>query len=75
MTYYVQIEDCQNNIQGIVKVNADTKLEAKYKALRALNTDDNIYIISKEDAIETVENEGIYAIDEDGKEIDLEEDD
>ena len=74
MTYYIQIEDCQNNIEAIVKVEADSKLEAKYKALRALHIDDNLYIITKEDAATVVEEEGIIPIDEDGGEIDLEED-
>jgi len=72
MTYYIQIEDCQNNIEAIVEVNADSKLEAKYKALRALHIDDNLYVITKEDAANVVEEEGIIPIDEDGEEIEIE---
>ena len=48
MKYYVQIEDCQNNIEAVVAVEAENKQEAKYKALRALHSEDNIYIVSKE---------------------------
>ena len=73
MKYYVQIEDCQNNIEAVVAVEAENKQEAKYKALRALHSEDNIYIVSKEDAISAVEDSGVIPIDEDGDEIDLED--
>lgn len=73
MKYYVQIEDCQNNIEAVVAVEAENKQEAKYKALRALHSEDNIYIVSKEDAISAVEDSGVIPIDEDGCEIDLED--
>jgi hypothetical protein len=73
MKYYVQIEDCQNNIEAVVAVEAENKQEAKYKALRALHSEDNLYIVSKEDAISAVEDSGVIPIDEDGEEIDLED--
>jgi len=74
MTYYVQVEDCQNNIKAVVKVDARSEDDARYKALKALHINESLYIVSKEDAVQTIEDEGIYAIDEDGCEIDLEED-
>lgn len=73
MKYYIQIEDCQNNIEAVIAVEAENEQEAKYKALRALHSEDNIYIVSKEDAMNTVEDSGIIPIDEDGEEIDLED--
>ena len=73
MKFYVQIEDCQGNVEAVVAVEADNKQEAKYKALRALHTEDNIYIVSKKDAVNAVEDSGVVPIDEDGEEIDLEE--
>ena len=73
MKYFVQIEDCQNNITAIVAVEAENRDNAKYKALRALHIDDNLYIINKDEAKEVVENNSIIAIDEDGDEIDLDD--
>ena len=73
MKYFVQIEDCQNNIVAVVVVEAENTMEAKYKALRALHINDNLYIIDKDEAKEVVENNGIIAIDEDGDEIDLDD--
>lgn len=74
MKYYVQIEDCQNNLQAVVAVEAENEQEAEDKALRALHSEDNIYIVSKEDAMSTIEESGIIPIDADGEEIDLEDD-
>lgn len=73
MKYYVQIEDCQNNIEAVVAVEAENRQEAKYKALRALHSEDNIYITTKEEAIAAVEDSGVIPINEDGEEIDLED--
>lgn len=74
MKMFVQVEDCQNNVVAIVAVEAENNMEAKYKALRALHINDNLYIINKDEAKEVVENNGIIAIDEDGDEIEIEED-
>lgn len=74
MKFYVQVEDCQNNVEVIVAVEAKDEQEAKFKALRALHVDDNLYIVSKEDAEATIKEEGIIAIDERGDEINISED-
>lgn len=73
MKYYIQIEDCQDNLQAVIAVEADNEQEAKYKALCVLHSEDNIYTVSKEDAMSTIEESGIITIDEDGEEIDLED--
>ena len=50
-TYYVQIDDCQNNPQAIVKVKASSENAARSKALQALHICDSIYIINNIDDI------------------------
>jgi len=74
MTMYVQIDDCQNNTEVIVKVDANNTAEAEAKALKALHAEDRLYVIDAEEAQEFAED-GITVIDEDGDEVDFEEDD
>ena len=72
MKQFVQIEDCQNNVVAIIQVEAKDKAEAKYKALRALHADDNLYIIDEEDARGAAED-GYIIIDENGEEVDFDD--
>lgn len=71
--YYIEIEDCQNNPIAVVKVEAENFQEAKYKALRALHSEDNLYGITKEEAIKYTEENGLVMIDEWGEEVDYDE--
>ena len=72
--YYVQIDEPQNQADIIIKVEANSKDEAKEKALKTLYLNHCVYCLTKEEAIESVAENNIMAIDEDGCEIDLEED-
>lgn len=74
-TYFIQIDDCQNNTQAIVKVKASSENAAKTRALKALHICDSIYVVAKNEAIEIAEDNGMCIIDEEGEEIDLEEED
>lgn len=69
-TYYIQIDDCQNNPQAIVKVKAANEEEAQAKALEALHIDDSIYTIDKDDA-KRMADDGFIIIDEDGEEVEF----
>lgn len=73
-TYYIEIDDCQNNTQAIIKVKASSENAAKTKALKTLHRDDEIFSIDKETAKEMAED-GYIIIDEDGEEICLEDED
>ena len=68
--YYVEITDCQNNVQAIVKVWASSESAAETKALRALHRDDKIYVLNKEEALYET-SQGHIIIDEDGDEADI----
>lgn len=68
-TYYVTIEDCQNNPMALVKVKASSEEAAKVKALKALHVDDQLSTLNKEEALEYAEETGMFIIDEDGFEV------
>ncbi len=69
-TFYVQIEDCQNNPIAVVKVKAKDLTEAKYKALCAIHAEDNIYIVDEDDVI-AAQEDGMILIDENGEETEI----
>lgn len=69
-TYFIGIEDCQNNTQAVVKVIAGSAQEARVNALLALHQNDSISVITEDDAKE-LQEEGYLVIDEDGEEVDL----
>lgn len=71
-TFYIQIDDCQNNTQAIVKVEATDLKEAQAKALRAIHISDDIFAIDKEEALDMVK-EGYTLIDEEGCETDIDD--
>ena len=73
-TYYIEIDDCQNNTQAIIRVEAASLEAAKTKALKTLHRDDEIFSIDKETA-QSMSEDGYIIIDEDGEEICLDEDD
>jgi len=73
-TYYIQIDDCQNNTQAVVKVTAGSAQEARVNALLALHQNDSISVVTKANAKE-LQEDGYLVIDEDGEEVDLEDDD
>ncbi len=70
-TYYVTI-DCQGQTEIVIKVQARSEDDAKYKAMLAYLSDRDVDVVSKETA-QACEEDGITVIDEDGCEINLEE--
>lgn len=70
-TYFISIEDCQNNPVAVVKVKAKDLIEAKYKALRAIHEEDNVYELDSDAVIGYIEDSGLTPIDERGEETDL----
>ena len=73
--YFISIEDSQNNPKAIVKVEAESLTEAKYKALKAIHEDDNLYEVDADAVMGYIEDNGLVPIDEYGEEVDLFEDD
>ena len=69
-TYFIGIEDCQNNTQAVVKVTAGSAQEARVNALLALHQNDAISVISEDDA-EELQEQGYLVIDEDGEEVEF----
>lgn len=74
-TYFISIEDCQNNPIAVVKVKAKDQTEAKYKALRAIHEEDNIYELDADAVMGYIEDSGLILINERGEEIDIMEED
>lgn len=70
--YYIEIGDCQNNPQVIVKVWASSMSAAEAAALRAIHQDDHLYVRNKEEVVAAM-NSGCPIIDEDGEELDKED--
>ena len=71
--YYVMIEDSQGYVQRIYKINASSEEEAENKAIRALHQNDCIYCVDKQDALNEINDNGGYILDEDNCETDLED--
>lgn len=74
-TYFINIEDCQNNPIAVVKIKAKDLTEAKYKALRAIHEEDNIYELDADAVMGYIEDSGLIPINERGEEIDIMEED
>lgn len=70
-TFFIQIDDCQNNTEAIVKVEATNVEEARVKALKALHIAESLYSIDKEEAVALAEELGLPIIGEDGCETDV----
>lgn len=74
-TYYITVER-QGYTLAVVKVEAESYDEAERKALLALHANDDIEELTKEQARAIVKSEdGLYMIDENGDEVDLDEED
>lgn len=70
-TYYVTI-DCQGQTEVVIKVEARSNDDAKYKAMLAYLGDKDVDVVD-EDVAQSCCEDGVMLIDEDGAEIDFEE--
>lgn len=73
-TYYIEIDQC-NWVVAVVKVTAETKKEAKAKAMKALLARYDLFVIDSERASGLMgANEIDFILDENGNETDVDED-
>lgn len=68
-TYYVTI-DCQGQTEVVIKVEARSNDDAKYKAMLAYLGDKDVDVV-EEDVAESLYEDGTTLIDEDGEEIEF----
>ena len=68
-TYYVTI-DCQGQTEVVIKVEARSNDDAKYKAMLAYLGDKDVDVV-EEGVAESLYEDGTTLIDEDGEEIEF----